>query len=276
MLTWSAAAWPAWSRSSSCGACNGGRPTTWQTCCSPGISAMSFVLATMLWSIFVMQDNALVAVGRPGAVPAENTSFAVLKIVLIAVLAFGAASRTGIWWSWTAAMAVCVGGCERLPVRPGRARVCPGPCARAVEVVTLRDLRRFVGPDYVGSLAWIACTSLVPLLVLDLAGATPCCRVLAALVDVRRPVLGAERVRPVPGGTQRPDTRNCWRSTTGGRSSTRSRCSRRWWRSSSPSPRSACACSVPTTPTTARRRCGCCRSPRSRARWSPFRSARLG
>jgi O-antigen/teichoic acid export membrane protein len=31
----------------------------------PGSSAVSFVLATMLWSVFVMQDNALVAVSRP-------------------------------------------------------------------------------------------------------------------------------------------------------------------------------------------------------------------
>ena len=137
----------------------------------PGYPAISFVLATMLWAIFVMQDNALVAVGRPGGVPAENTSFAVLKIVLIAVLAFGAASRTGIWWSWTAAMAVCVGGTSAYLFGRAVPAFVRAHEHEQTEAVTLRDLRRFVGPDYVGALAWIACTSLVPLLVLDLAGA---------------------------------------------------------------------------------------------------------
>ncbi len=136
----------------------------------PGYPAISFVVATILWSIFVMQDNALVAVGRPGGVPAENTSFAVLKIVLIAVFAFGAASHTGIWWSWTAAMAVCVGGTSVYLFGRAVPAFVRAHAHEHAEVVTLRDLRRFVGPDYVGSLAWIACTSLVPLIVLDLAG----------------------------------------------------------------------------------------------------------
>jgi O-antigen/teichoic acid export membrane protein len=136
----------------------------------PGYSAISFVLATMLWSIFVMQDNALVAVGRPGGVPAENSAFAVLKIALIAVLAL-AAGRAGIWWSWSTAMAVCVIGCSIYlfgKAVPAFVRAHEGEQA---QVVTLRDLRKFVGPDYAGALAWIACTSLVPLLVLDLTGA---------------------------------------------------------------------------------------------------------
>lgn len=136
----------------------------------PGYSAISFVLATMLWSIFVMQDNALVAVGRPGGVPAENTAFAVLKILLIAVLAAGA-GHAGIWWSWSLAMAVCVTGCSIYLFGRAVPAFERAHEHEQAEAVTLRDLRRFVGPDYVGALAWIACTSLVPLLVLGLTGA---------------------------------------------------------------------------------------------------------
>ena len=136
-----------------------------------GYPAISFVVATIMWSIFVMQDNALVAVGRPGGVPAENTSFAVLKIVLIAALAFGTAARAGIWWSWTAAMAVCVGGCSFYLFGRAVPAFVRAHAHEQAEVVTLRDLRRFVGPDYVGALAWIVCTTVVPLLVLDLTGA---------------------------------------------------------------------------------------------------------
>ena len=136
----------------------------------PGFSAVGFVLATMLWAIFVMQDNALVAVSRPGGVPAENTAFAVLKIVLIVALA-AAAGQAGIWWSWSAAMAVCVGGCSIYLFTRAVPAFERAHAHEQAQVVTLRDLRRFVGPDYVGALAWIACTSLVPLLVLDLTGA---------------------------------------------------------------------------------------------------------
>lgn len=136
----------------------------------PGLSAVSFVLATMLWSIFVMQDNALVAVGRPGGVPAENSAFAVLKILLIAGLAV-VAGQAGIWWSWSAAMAVCVGGCSIYLFTRAVPAFVRAHAHEQAQVVTRRDLRRFVGPDYIGSLAWIACTSLVPLIVLDITGA---------------------------------------------------------------------------------------------------------
>jgi O-antigen/teichoic acid export membrane protein len=134
---------------------------------SPGLPAISFVVATGLWSLFVMQDNVLVAVGRPTGVPIENMAFAVLKIVLIVVFSLEV-KHAGIWWSWIVAMAVCVAGTNcylfgRAVPAFARARV-PGD----VNVASLRELGRFIGPDYLGSLSWIACTSLVPLIVLDL------------------------------------------------------------------------------------------------------------
>ena len=84
----------------------------------------------------------------------------------------GAAGHAGIWWSWTAAMAVCVGGCSIYLFSRAVPAFVRAHAHEQAQVVTMRDLRRFVGPDYVGSLAWIACTSLVPLLVLDITGAT--------------------------------------------------------------------------------------------------------
>ncbi len=132
-----------------------------------GLGAASFVIATMCWSVFVIQDTALVAVRRPGAVPVENLAFAIGKIVLLMVFTL-AVPAAGIWLSWTAAMLLAVGGTTvYLFVRavPGFAAVSP-PAAR--HVVSARELIRYVGPDYVGGLAWLAATSLVPLLVLDL------------------------------------------------------------------------------------------------------------
>ena len=136
---------------------------------TPGVPAISFVVATMLWAIFVMQDSVLVAVDRPGGVPTENSAFTVLKIGLIVVFSLEV-HAAGLWWSWTVAMALCVVGTTSYLFGRAVPAFARNHQADAVHVASRRELRRFVGPDYVGALAWIACTSLVPLLVLDLTG----------------------------------------------------------------------------------------------------------
>jgi O-antigen/teichoic acid export membrane protein len=132
----------------------------------PGLAGLGFVLATMGWTLFVMQDSALVAVGRAHAVPIENTTFAVLKILLVVAFSLTLPVR-GIWLSWTGAMAITVAGTTWYLFR----RAVPSFAAARPQVMatveSLRDLGRFIGPDYIGALAWIAGTSLVPLLVLN-------------------------------------------------------------------------------------------------------------
>ena len=134
----------------------------------PGLPALGFIVATMCWSVFVMQDNALVAVRRAVAVPVENLTFSILKIGLVVVFAL-AVPAAGIWLSWTAAMMIAVAGTTAYLF----GRAVPSFAARvpaAGQPVTLRELGRFAGPDYVGALAYLAGTSLVPLLVLDFTG----------------------------------------------------------------------------------------------------------
>jgi hypothetical protein len=136
---------------------------------SPGLPSVSFVVATMFWSVFVMQDSVLVAVGRAGGVPAENSAFTVLKIALIVVFSLEL-HAAGIWWSWTVAMAICVAGTTSYLFGRAVPAFARNQEISAVQVASRRELGRFIGPDYVGALAWIACTSLVPILVLDLTG----------------------------------------------------------------------------------------------------------
>jgi O-antigen/teichoic acid export membrane protein len=133
----------------------------------PGLPAVSFVVATMLWSVFVMQDSVLVSVDRPAGVPAENSAFTVLKIALIVVFSLEA-TAAGIWWSWTIAMAICVIGTTAYLFGRAVPSFTRNRDPGTVQVASRRELGRFIGPDYVGALAWIACTSLVPILVLDL------------------------------------------------------------------------------------------------------------
>lgn len=133
----------------------------------PILNAAGFVVATMLWAMFVMQDNALVAVKRAAAVPVENLAFALLKIVLIVVMSASLVG-SGVWLSWAAAMAVTVAGTTTYIFRRAVPAFARASVPGTEHVPSLREVKRFVGPDYVGALAWIAGTSLLPLLVLDL------------------------------------------------------------------------------------------------------------
>jgi O-antigen/teichoic acid export membrane protein/aminoglycoside phosphotransferase len=132
-----------------------------------GLTGAGFVIATMGWSMFVMQDSALVAVRRPAMVPTENTTFALLKIVLVVVLSL-AVPGMGIWLSWTAAMLLAVAFTTTYLFWRAIPAFVAASTPGTAQVASLRELCRFAGPDYVGAVAWIACVSLVPLLVLDL------------------------------------------------------------------------------------------------------------
>lgn len=131
-----------------------------------GPSAVLFTIATGCAAIFVMQDNVLVALGRATAVVVENLVFAVLKLALVAALAVVAGSN-GIWLSWTVGLMVAVAGTTVYLARRAIPRFDHGPRR---EVVSRADLARFIGPDYLGSLCWVASTTLVPVLVLGLTG----------------------------------------------------------------------------------------------------------
>ena len=132
--------------------------------------ALSFILASTVWTVFVMLTTTLVAVGHAGAATVIYQLFNVAKVgLLVGFVALLPA--TGVWFAWTLAtgLAVLV-GCHflfkrALPVF--RASPTPVPAF----VPSRRELARFIGPDYVASLAWIASTSLVPIVVLNLAGA---------------------------------------------------------------------------------------------------------
>ncbi|MDX6701023.1 MAG: hypothetical protein QOF26_1249 [Baekduia sp.] len=132
--------------------------------------ALWFVVATMAWGIFNLQDNVLTALGRAVLVPVENQVFSTAKIVLL--LAFATASpHYGIFASWTAALVFSVLPVNALVFRrllPAHARD-HGP---HVHPPSRRDVTRFVAADYVASLCWLAATFLMPVLVLALEGPT--------------------------------------------------------------------------------------------------------
>ncbi|MGH3794041.1 MAG: phosphotransferase [Pseudonocardiaceae bacterium] len=131
-----------------------------------GWSVVAFAFACGGWAIFVMQDGVLTAVRRARVVPVENLFFSALKLGLVVGLA-GILSTTGIAISWMAAAMVTVAlTTGYLFTRVLRAPEVVAAADHAAEPIPLRGVARYVGGDYLGTLCWLACTQLLPVLVL--------------------------------------------------------------------------------------------------------------
>lgn len=131
---------------------------------------LSFVVASAGWAVMVMQASVLVALGRAGVTTVVNQVFNFLKLALL--LPFVVLLPTsGVWFGWTGAMAVAVAAGAWFIFGRALTAFVETPPSVPAYLPSLRDLARFALPDYVAALAWIACTSLVPILVLNLSDA---------------------------------------------------------------------------------------------------------
>jgi O-antigen/teichoic acid export membrane protein/aminoglycoside phosphotransferase len=130
-------------------------------------AVLAFGLACGMWAIFVMQDGVLTAVRRAWVVLSENLAFSVIKLGLVIALA-GIMATSGITVSWIAATVVIV----LLTNLYLFARVLKTPVVadRHAEPVLLRGIVRYVGGNYLAMLFWLACTQLLPVLVLTALG----------------------------------------------------------------------------------------------------------
>jgi O-antigen/teichoic acid export membrane protein/aminoglycoside phosphotransferase (APT) family kinase protein len=124
-----------------------------------------FVIATPVWSIFVIQDYVLTAVKRATAVPVENAVFAVLKIVLLVVAAL-AVVPGGIALSWllaTVATVLVMNAWLVLKVLPAHGRATQA----AAMPITIGAITRFMRADYAGAILWQCALFGLPFLVLS-------------------------------------------------------------------------------------------------------------
>ncbi|MET7304347.1 oligosaccharide flippase family protein [Embleya sp. NPDC005575] len=145
--------------------------------CAPGLGFLRepaagccFVATTVAYALFALQDGALTGLRRPGLVVGKNSGFAVAKIVFVAALA-GLMPTIGILMSWTLALVAALVVVDAwlfarlLPTsRPG--------CVRDGSGFLLgRSVLRYAGADYLGTLCWLAATTLPPIIVLEHVGA---------------------------------------------------------------------------------------------------------
>jgi O-antigen/teichoic acid export membrane protein len=134
---------------------------------SPSLEA-GFVVATLAWGIFVLQDSTLTGLRQAFWVPVENGVFAVGKLVLL-VLVASSIPDYGIFVSWTIPLVLSL-----LPVNllifgrlvPNHEAATAGHSLD----MTVPQVVRFVGTDYVGGLFSLVATAWLPIIVHDTVG----------------------------------------------------------------------------------------------------------
>lgn len=130
---------------------------------APG--AAFFVVSTVLWVLFILQDSVLIGLRRSSWLPIENTLFAVAKLALLVALT-STMPQWGIYVSWAAPLLIVVVVVNVAVFTRLRRGV-----RDTGERLTLTDLVRFSAGDYAASTVWLITIDGLPLLVLALAGA---------------------------------------------------------------------------------------------------------
>jgi O-antigen/teichoic acid export membrane protein len=129
----------------------------------------AFVGATMAWCIFTVQDAVLAGLRRPIWVPIENMVFALAKIALLLLLA-PLMPGFGVFASWAIPALTVLPPITWLIF----ARLLPRHAqlsAPEAEQIPPRGLLAYAAGNYLGSLASLAATTLLPLLVVNRLGA---------------------------------------------------------------------------------------------------------
>jgi O-antigen/teichoic acid export membrane protein len=131
------------------------------------VTAAAFVLGTAGWTVFTLQDAALTVLRRPGWLVAENVSFGVARLPVLAVAAALHVSD-GPLVAWLIPMAVLV-----VPVNAAIfKRALPAHVrlpSRAHETNPLRMLK-FMGLDYAGSLLSQGALVVLPIALVGFSG----------------------------------------------------------------------------------------------------------
>jgi O-antigen/teichoic acid export membrane protein len=143
-------------------------PSLYALTASP-LLAVWFTAATMIWTVFSLQDGVLAGLRKAIWVPVENTLFALAKIGLLLVFADSEWRAWGPFASWTLPLLVAVVPVNLLiffRLLPSREPVDPvtqGSVGRRLVI-------RYFAADFLGTLFLMAAIGFAPILVLERAG----------------------------------------------------------------------------------------------------------
>jgi O-antigen/teichoic acid export membrane protein len=144
-------------------------PSLYALAASP-LLAVWFTAATMVWTVFSLQDGALAGLRRAIWVPVENALFALAKIGLLLFFAESQWRMWGPFASWTLPLLVAVVPVNLLIF----GRLIPlGEVADTVRrsAVETGHLLRYFAADFLGTFSLMAAIGLAPIFVLERAGA---------------------------------------------------------------------------------------------------------
>ncbi|GAA4545729.1 hypothetical protein [Pseudonocardia xishanensis] len=127
-----------------------------------------FVVSTVLWSLFTLQDSVLTGLRESMWIPLENGVYGVVKLVVLLAVAQTSVSD-GVFTSWTLPVVGLIVPVALLVFR----RLLPRHVAATRDVeepVDRRAVSRYVAGDYAGQVFGQAGSSFLPVLVVALLG----------------------------------------------------------------------------------------------------------
>ena len=130
---------------------------------------VSFVLATMAWGVFSLQDSALTGLRESFWVPIENITFAVIKIVLLIGFA-GILQQAGVFASWNIPVILSLPLVNFLIFRHLIKRHVLATVDKAAPLI-LSQIVKYSAGNYLGTLFYLAYTTLLPIVVASRFGA---------------------------------------------------------------------------------------------------------
>lgn len=132
------------------------------------VSGAAFVLATVAWTLFALQDSVLAGLRRSAVVPVENAVFSAAKLGLLALFTGSSLVGSGLYAAWILPLPLLLACVNWLIF----ARFLPRHAGSGqAETLDRRALARFFGWDYLGTLASMAAMGIAPLVVLHVNGA---------------------------------------------------------------------------------------------------------
>ena len=132
--------------------------------------AILFILATMAWTVFNLQDGVLSGLRAAVWVPVDNIGYGIAKIALMIFLA-PLNPRLGIFASWIVPTVLLLPPINLLIFRRLIPRHIQATKDRA-SPLRWREISRYVGSNYLSSLFALASSRLLPVLVVAVVGAT--------------------------------------------------------------------------------------------------------
>ncbi len=130
------------------------------------LRAAWFVTATIVWTVFVLQDSVLTGLGEAPWVLLENAVYGVAKLVALIVVS-NWARGAGVFAAWTVPLVLLVIPVNRLLF----GRLIPTRRDPPDVAISARSVGRYVSIDFAASMFVSATSGLMPLLVLASMGA---------------------------------------------------------------------------------------------------------